>query len=125
LIDAPREDVQNQSEQPAGPATETERLTRFERALITLRTRRVKSVTALVLSGKAPPLHDRFLVIDDEVMFLGNSLNALGTRASLILIVADSEPILAKLRAMARLALPFETYASQRRRASVPPSGEN
>lgn len=98
------------------------RLTSFTRSLATLHTRGMKSVAALVLSGKAPPLHDRFLVIDDEVLFLGNSLNALGERASLILSVPDREPILARLRAMATLALPFETYASQRRRASATPS---
>jgi hypothetical protein len=83
----------------------------------------MKSVATLILSGKPPPLHDRFLVIDDEVLFLGNSLNALGERASLILLVPDSEPILAKLRAMEKLALPFEAYVSQRQQASGSPLG--
>jgi hypothetical protein len=82
----------------------------------------MKSVTALILRGKVPPLHDRFLVIDGAVMFLGNSLNALGERASLILNVPDSEPILAKLRAMANQALPFDIYASQRREAVASPA---
>jgi hypothetical protein len=94
---------------------ELERLSGFERSLETLGKRGMKSVTARVLGGKTPPLHDRFLVIDDEVLFLGNSLNALGDRASLILSVPDSEPIFAKLRAMASQALPFEAYASRRR----------
>jgi hypothetical protein len=120
-IDAPQDDAQ--AENSVGVAMETERLTSFTRSLATLRTRGMKSVTALVLSGKTPPLHDRFLIIDDEVLFLGNSLNALGERASLILSVPDSEPILARLRAMANLALPFETYASQRHRASASTSG--
>lgn len=125
-IDAPQEDAQNQSEKPAAPmVSESERLTSFRRSLSTLSTRGVKNVTALVLREKAPPLHDRFLVVDDEVLFLGNSLNALGSRASLILAVPDSEPILAKLRAMASLALPFETYVSQRHQSSVLPSGED
>jgi hypothetical protein len=109
----------DRAENSAGVATESERLTIFTRSLATLGTRGMKSVTALVLSGKPPPLHDRFLVIDDEVLFLGNSLNALGERASLILSVPDSEPVLARLRAMASLALPFETYASRRRQASA------
>jgi hypothetical protein len=101
---------------------EIERLAIFTRSLETLRARGMKSVTALVLSEKTPPLHDRFLVIDDEVLFLGNSLNALGERSSLILSVPDSEPIIAKLRAMANLALPFEAYASQRQRTLFSPS---
>ena len=117
-IDASQDDARDKAENSANRATGSERLASFTRSLVTLRKRGMKSVTALVLSGKTPPLHDRFLVIDDEVLFLGNSLNALGDRASLILSVPDSEPILARLRAMASLALPFETYASQRLRAS-------
>jgi hypothetical protein len=122
-IDAQQGDARDQAENSADKATEFERLTSFTRSLSTLHTRGMKSVTALVLCGKTPPLHDRFLVIDNEVLFLGNSLNALGARASLIMSVPDSEPILAKLHAMASVALPFETYASQRRRASALRSG--
>ena len=121
-IDPPQDDAQDRGENSVAVARETERLMSFTRSLATLRTRGMKSVAALILSGKTPPLHDRFLVIDDEVLFLGNSLNALGERASLILRVPDSEPILARLRAMASLALPFETYA-QRRKASASTSG--
>jgi len=97
------------------PPPEPERLTRFTHSLAELDRRGMRSVTALVLSGKTPPLHDRFLVIDDEVLFLGNSLNALGERASLILSVPDGEPILSKLKAMVATALDFESYASRRR----------
>jgi hypothetical protein len=93
---------------------ESERLTKFSHSLAELDRRGMKSVTALVLGGKTPPLHDRFLVIDDEVLFLGNSLNALGERASLILSVPDSEPVLTKLNAMAATAVTFQSYASRR-----------
>ena len=123
-LDATNDDVQDQAEDSIGLTTESEKLTSFTCSLETLSNRGMKSVTTLVLSGRPPPLHDRFLVIDDEVLFLGNSLNALGERASLILCVPDGEPILARLRAMASLALPFETYALQRRRpASALTSG--
>ena len=100
--------------------TEKERLASFFLSLGTLQRRGMKSVTARVLIGKTPPLHDRFLVIDDEVLFLGNSLNALGERASLILRVPNSEPILEKLKGMAGLAVPFENYTTQRRSPSTP-----
>lgn len=103
----------------SAPTPESERLARFTHSLAELGRRGMKSVTALVLSGKTPPLHDRFLVIDDEVLFLGNSLNALGERASLILRVPDSEPVLAKLKAMASTATAFERYASHRRATST------
>lgn len=99
----------------SAPTPETEKLERFTHSLAELGRRGIKSVTALVLNGRTPPLHDRFLVIDDEVLFLGNSLNALGDRASLILSVPDGEPILAKLKAMASTATAFESYASRRR----------
>lgn len=109
----------------AGLATESERLEIFTRSLETLRDRGIENVTVLVLTGKTLPLHDRFLVIDDEVLFLGNSLNALGTRASLILNVPDSEPILIKLKAMANQALTFGKYRMQRGHASDSPSEES
>lgn len=118
---ASKDDAQHQANSFAGPATESKKLESFAKSLATLSKRGMKSVTALVLCGNPPLLHDRFLVIDDEVLFLGNSLNALGQRASLILGVPDGEPILAKLRAMMRQAQPFEDYASQRRRAPASP----
>lgn len=123
VIDSPQDDTQNQAKNFDSKAIEFEPLTSFSRSLATLSERGMKSVTALVLIGNPPPLHDRFLVIDDEVLFLGNSLNALGERASLILSVPDSDPILAKLQAMTKLALPFEDYVSHRRRASTSPPG--
>lgn len=103
----------------AAPTPEPERIAKFAHSLAELDRRGMKSVTALVLGGKKPPLHDRFLVIDDEVLFLGNSLNALGDRASLILSVPDSEPVLTKLKAMAVTAVAFESYASRRRAAAT------
>ncbi len=118
---ASQDDAQDQAENSAGVATEHERLGQFAKSLATLSKRGMKNVVALVLSGNPPLLHDRFLVIDDEVLFLGNSLNALGQRASLIIGVPDGEPILAKLRAMVRQAQSLENYASQRRRAPAPP----
>lgn len=123
VADASENEGQGNLESSSDMPSETERLASFTHSLTTLTTRGMKSVVALVLNGKPPPLHDRFLVIDDEVLFLGNSLNALGARASLILSVPDGEPILARLRAMASLALPFAAYAS-RRSHPLPPSSE-
>ena len=51
-----------------------------------------------VLKGRnAPPLHDRFLVIDDRVYHLGGSLNHLGHRAMAISRVPAPERVLADL----------------------------
>ena len=90
------------------------KLQAFATSLKTLERRGMKSVTALVLPGRYPQLHDRFLVIDDEVLFLGNSLNSLGTRASMILAVPDGEPVIQKLRGMASSAMTFEAYAARK-----------
>jgi len=111
----------DESKSSTTPVTMPERLRSFSASLETLRERGMKDVTALVLMGKPPLLHDRFLVIDDEVLFLGNSLNALGERASLILSVPDNEPVLAKLQSMAKLAQTFEAYAMQLQQQPPPP----
>ncbi len=120
-IEGAQTDGQDHTEDTSSFATESGRLASFSRSLATLSQRGMRRVSVLVLNGRRPPLHDRFLVIDDEVLFLGNSLNALGTRASLILSVPDNEPILEKLLAMASLAQPFESYASQRNHTSDSP----
>ena len=94
--------------------TEAHRLNAFASAVSSLARRGIKNAQALVLVGKTPPLHDRFLVIDGVVWFLGNSLNTLGERASLILQVPDPEPIVRRLERMKAQALPFNEYASRR-----------
>lgn len=90
------------------------RLEAFARALETFGRRGIKNVSAYVLLGKIPSLHDRFLVVDNAVWFLGNSLNALGSRASMILRVPDAESILAHLGEMKKKAIPFDQYREQR-----------
>lgn len=105
------------AEVPPALSRESEHLRRlheFQGALETLERRGVPNVCIGVLAGRSPPLHDRFLAVDDDVWFLGNSLNALGDRASLILKVPDGEPVLARLHAMIRTSIPFEDYKSNR-----------
>lgn len=59
-----------------------------------------------------PPqiLHDRFLVIDDTVWFLGNSLNTLGDKASLIVKLPNPDEVIGRLEDMRRQAISFEEY---------------
>jgi hypothetical protein len=123
-----------ESDEPPGPATrkgrnapqatspnkrdaEKKRLEAFAAATGTFERRGIKNAEVLVLTGKVPPLHDRFFVVDERVWFLGNSLNALGERASLILQVPDPEPVIHRLHALRRQALPFEEYAKRRQAA--------
>jgi hypothetical protein len=103
--------------------TELRRLKEFSQSMATFKDRGIENAVAFVLPEKTPQLHDRFLVIDDSVWFLGNSLNALGDRASLILQVPDSEPILSRLEEMRKKAITFDEY-HERRRVSRRPKKE-
>jgi len=93
---------------------ELERLHEFTRAYTTFATSGITNTSALVLPGHPPPLHDRFLAIDNKVWFLGHSLNALGDRASLIMQAPNPDPILERLQKMKSSAIPFEKYAKSR-----------
>lgn len=55
-------------------------------------------------------LHDRFLVVDDAVWFLGNSLNTLGEKASLIVKVPNPDEVIAHIEDMLKQATPFDDY---------------
>lgn len=55
-------------------------------------------------------LHDRFLVIDDAVWFLGNSLNTLGDKASLIVKLPNPDEVIEQIEGMLKQAIPFESY---------------
>lgn len=55
-------------------------------------------------------LHDRFLVIDDAVWFLGNSLNTLGEKASLIVKLPNPDEVIDQIEGMLRQAIPFDNY---------------
>jgi hypothetical protein len=109
------------SEAPARSAArhsnEQRRLEAFAAAIGTFARRGISDAEALVLIGKVPPLHDRFLVVDERVWFLGNSLNALGNRASMILQPPDPEPVIQRLQMLRRQALAFDEYAKRRQAA--------
>ena len=57
-----------------------------------------------ILTGKQPPIHDRFLVVDGAAWLSGNSLNTLGERAGMIVKLPDPEPAVVRLEAFWRQA---------------------
>lgn len=63
-------------------------------------------------------LHDRFLVIDNVVWFLGNSLNALGEKSSLIAKVPDPDDVIRRLEEMLGTAIPLDSYVQSGKEAS-------
>lgn len=47
-----------------------------------------------VMTGNKPFIHDRFLIIDDEVWFSGNSLNDIGRRLSILIRLPQPDEVL-------------------------------
>jgi hypothetical protein len=71
-------------------------------------------VTAKAYVLQSSILHDRFLVIDDAVWFLGNSLNTLGDKTSVIVKLPNPDEVIEQLEGMLKQAIPFEDYKKRR-----------
>lgn len=71
-------------------------------------------VTAKAYVLKSSILHDRFLVIDDAVWFLGNSLNTLGDKSSLIVKLPNPDEVIEQLEGMLSQSISFEDYKISR-----------
>ena len=67
-------------------------------------------IAAKVYVLQSPILHDRFLVIDDAVWFLGNSLNTLGDKASLLVKLPNPDEVIDQLEGMLKQAMSFDNY---------------
>lgn len=63
----------------------------------------------ILRGGKKPPLHDRFLVIDDDVWLSGNSLNAIGERASVLIKLPASADVRGRLEKLFDAAEPLNS----------------
>ena len=72
------------------------------------------------MPGRRAPLHDRFLIADGRVWLSGNSLNAIGTRASLLIELPNPEEVLNHLAPIIERTELFSTWLSQRRARTGP-----
>jgi len=70
----------------------------------------VAKVTADTYVLPSSILHDRFMVIDDDVWFLGNSLNTLGDKASLIVKLPNPDEVIDQLEDMLSQAISLDHY---------------
>lgn len=61
----------------------------------------------------AASLHDRFLVIDDDVWFVGNSLNSLGEKASMIVKLPDPNEVIERLQGLAAKGKTLDAYLKE------------
>jgi hypothetical protein len=94
--------------------TLTPRLQQFDEEIERVKKEGNADVEVMVLPGKSPALHDRFLVVDEEVWFLGNSLNTLGERASMIIKLPNPDEVIRELDEMLKQAVSFHTYHQRR-----------
>ena len=67
-----------------------------------------------VLSGDPPPLHDRFLVVDDDVLLSGNSLHTLGERAGVVVRLPDPDPVIAQLDRLWKGSISLDAWLKNR-----------
>jgi hypothetical protein len=93
----------------------TFKLEAFETQLNQLK--KIAKVSADVYVLAQSLLHDRFLVIDDAVWFLGNSLNALGDKASIIVKLPNPDEVIHELKKMLINAQPFDQYRQKQLKA--------
>ena len=68
-----------------------------EQLLNNLARKEMGHIEVKVMTGDPPTVHDRFLVIDDQVWFTGNSLNQLGERAGMMISLPAPDVVVAKL----------------------------
>lgn len=94
------------------------RLEEFSKEIERVKKEGNADIEVMVLPGKSPVLHDRFLVVDDEVWFLGNSLNTLGERASMIIKLPNPDEVRRELEEMLIQAEIFDAYRQRRIKAS-------
>lgn len=68
----------------------------------------------LLRGGKRPAVHDRFLLIDSDVWLTGNSLNAIGERASVMLKLPDPSSVRVRLERLFEDAQPLRPQGNDR-----------
>lgn len=68
-----------------------------------------------VLDSSNIPLHDRFLVVDDKVWFIGHSFNHLGLQNSFMIKVPAPEEVLSKLEAIESQAIDLESFINKQK----------
>ncbi|MDY7228078.1 VPA1262 family N-terminal domain-containing protein [Hyalangium rubrum] len=72
--------------------------------------------------GDKPPVHDRFLVLDeDTVWMLGSSLNELGNRGTTVIRLPHAQPVREPLLQHWAKALPLDAFMARPRTVPNPP----
>jgi hypothetical protein len=77
----------------------------------------VGTIEVKVMGGSE--LHDRFLLVDDQLYSLGGSLSEMGHRGMMVIRVPEPAPILADLRAIWHSAPALATWITKQPAAPV------
>lgn len=101
----------NRAFKPTRPRTKLEMLEAFQRNLDELNARQKIAPNVRVLA--AASVHDRFLVVDDAVWLIGNSLNSLGGKASMVVRLPNPDEVIDKLDSLAAEAPDLKAYIAQ------------
>jgi hypothetical protein len=68
-----------------------------------------------VMQGESPPVHDRFIAVDDRVWLLGSSLNEFGKRGTMLIRLPYPEMAQENLEKFWSSAMPLEAWIAERR----------
>jgi len=68
-----------------------------------------------VMIGKRPDIHDRFLIVDDQVWLSGNSLNEMGKRAGVIVKLPYPAPIRQRIEDIFEKSPSLKTWVENRK----------
>jgi hypothetical protein len=102
---------------PNSSDTKSSLLKAFEQSLDDLNKHQQLTPDVRVISSSS--LHDRFLVVDDDVWFVGNSLNSLGAKASMIVKLPDPNEVIERLHVLTEAAPKLDAYIDKASRAST------
>jgi hypothetical protein len=76
---------------------------------------RINPIEIRVMEGATPAIHDRFLHLDKDLWMLGSSLQAFGSRGTLLVKVPDPEPVVGDLRAVWNDSIALSIWLEKRR----------
>ena len=68
------------------------------------------TIYCIVLDQNEPVLHDRFLVIDNAIWFVGHSFNRIGEKSSFMNLISHPSMVLTKLDSVKVQTIPLKDY---------------
>ena len=72
-----------------------------------------------VLRGKAPQIHDRFLLVDRRIWLLGSSLNEFGSRGTMMVALPDPGSVAGELLRAWGTAVPLSQWVMARKQGKL------